>query len=86
MATTDKLRPITLKQQKRMKISHINTIQNPKFIIVRHYDNSIVTLPSNFRVVEQDAIGCWRVRIIEIIPKEYKQSNNLIWQEDQKKE
>jgi hypothetical protein len=86
MATTDKLRPITLKQQKRMKISHINTIQNPKFIIVRHYDNSIVTLPSEFRVVEQDAIGCWRVRIIDKIPTEYKQLNNLIWQADQKKE
>jgi hypothetical protein len=69
-----------------MKISHINTIQNPKFIIVRHYDNSIVTLPSNFRVVEENAIGCWRVRIIEKIPKEYKQSNNTVWQEDPKKE
>jgi hypothetical protein len=69
-----------------MKISHINTIQNPKFIIVRQYDNCIVTLPSNFRVVEENAIGCWRVRIIEKIPKEYKQTNQLIWQEDQKKE
>jgi hypothetical protein len=69
-----------------MKITHINTIQNPKFIIVRQYDNSIVTLPSNFRVVEENAIGCWRVRIIDKIPKEYKQSNQLIWQEDQKKE
>jgi hypothetical protein len=69
-----------------MKISHINTIQNPKFIIVRQYDNSIVTLPSNFRVVEENAIGCWRVRIIEKIPKEYKQTNNIVWQEDQKKE
>jgi hypothetical protein len=69
-----------------MKISHIKTIQNPKFIIVRHYHNSIVNLPSEFRVVEQDAIGCWRVRIIDKIPKEYKQSNQLIWQEDQKKE
>jgi hypothetical protein len=69
-----------------MKITHIKTIQNPKFIIVRQYDNSIVTLPSEFRVVEQDAIGCWRVRIIDNIPKEYKQSNQLIWQVDQKKE
>jgi len=69
-----------------MKISHINTIQNPKFIIVRQYDNSIVTLPSNFRVVEENAIGCWRVRIIDKIPKEYKQTNNIVWQEDQKKE
>ena len=69
-----------------MKISHINTIQNPKFIIVRQYDNSIVTLPSNFRVMEENAIGCWRVRIIEKIPKEYKQSNNIVWQVDQKKE
>jgi hypothetical protein len=86
MATTDKLKPITLKQQKRMKISHINTIENPKFIIVRQYDNSIVTLPSNFRVVEENAIGCWRVRIIEKIPKEYKQTNNIVWQVDQKKE
>jgi hypothetical protein len=86
MATTDKLSPITLKQQKRMKITHINTIQNPKFIIVRQYDNSIVTLPSEFRVVEEDAIGCWRVRIIDKIPKEYKQLNNTVWQADQKKE
>jgi len=86
VATTDKLRPITPKQQKRMKITHINTIQNPKFIIVRHYDNSIVTLPSEFRVVEQDAIGCWRVRIIDKIPKEYKQLNNTVWLADQKKE
>jgi hypothetical protein len=86
MATTDKLSPITLKQQKRMKISHINTIQNPKFIIVRQYNNSIVTLPSNFRVVEANAIGCWRVRIIDKIPKEYKQTNNILWQVDQKKE
>ena len=69
-----------------MKISHINIIQNPKFIIVRQYDNSIVTLPSNFRVVEENAIGCWRVRIIDKIPKEYKQTNNIVWQEDQKKE
>jgi hypothetical protein len=69
-----------------MKISHINTIQNPKFIIVRQYNNSIVTLPSNFRVMEENAIGCWRVRIIEKIPKEYKQTNNIVWQEDQKKE
>jgi hypothetical protein len=69
-----------------MKITHINTIQNPKFIIVRQYDNSIVTLPSEFRVMEENAIGCWRVRIIDKIPKEYKQSNQLIWQEDQKKE
>ena len=69
-----------------MKITHINTIQNPKFIIVRQYDNSIVTLPSNFRVVEENAIGCWRVRIIDKIPKEYKQTNNIVWQEDQKKE
>jgi hypothetical protein len=69
-----------------MKITHINTIQNPKFIIVRQYDNSIVTLPSNFRVMEANAIGCWRVRIIEKIPKEYKQTNNILWQVDQKKE
>jgi hypothetical protein len=69
-----------------MKITHIKTIQNPKFIIVRQYDNCIVTLPSEFRVVEEDAIGCWRVRIIDKIPTEYKQSNQLIWQEDQKKE
>lgn len=69
-----------------MKISHINTIQNPKFIIVRQYDNSIVTLPSNFRVVEENAIGCWRVRMIDKIPKEYKQTNNIVWQADQKKE
>ena len=69
-----------------MKISHINTIQNPKFIIVRQYDNSIVTLPSNFRVVEENAIKCWRVRIIDKIPKEYKQTNNIVWQADQKKE
>jgi hypothetical protein len=69
-----------------MKITHINTIQNPKFIIVRQYDNSIVTLPSNFRVMEENAIGCWRVRIIEKIPKEYKQTNNIVWQADQKKE
>jgi hypothetical protein len=69
-----------------MKITHINTIQNPKFIIVRQYDNSIVTLPSNFRVMEENAIGCWRVRIIEKIPKEYKQTNNIVWQVDQKKE
>jgi len=69
-----------------MKITHINIIQNPKFIIVRQYDNSIVTLPSNFRVMEENAIGCWRVRIIEKIPKEYKQTNNIVWQEDQKKE
>jgi hypothetical protein len=69
-----------------MKISHINTIQNPKFIIVRQYNNSIVTLPSNFKVREENAIGCWRVRMIEKIPKEYKQTNNIVWQEDQKKE
>ncbi len=69
-----------------MKITHIKTIQNPKFIIVRQYDNSIVTLPSNFRVMEENAIGCWRVRIIDKIPKEYKQTNNIVWQEDQKKE
>jgi hypothetical protein len=69
-----------------MKISHINTIQNPKFIIVRQYDNSIVTLPSNFRVVEANAIGCWRVRIIDKIPKEYKQTNNILWLDVQKKE
>ncbi len=69
-----------------MKITHIKTIKNPKFIIVRQYDNSIVTLPSNFRVMEENAIGCWRVRIIEKIPKEYKQTNNIVWQEDQKKE
>jgi hypothetical protein len=86
VATRYKLQPIHPKQQKRMKITHIKTIQNPKFIIVRHYDNSIVTLPSEFRVVEQDAIGCWRVRIIDKIPKEYKQSNQLIWLADQKKE
>jgi len=69
-----------------IKITHIKTIQNPKFIIVRQYDNSIVTLPSNFRVMEENAIGCWRVRMIEKIPKEYKQTNNIVWQEDQKKE
>jgi hypothetical protein len=86
VAKTYKLRPIHLKQQKRMKISHINTIQNPKFIIVRQYDNCIVTLPSNFRVVEENAIGCWRVRIIEKIPKEYKQTNNILWLDVQKKE
>jgi hypothetical protein len=69
-----------------MKISHINTIQNPKFIIVRQYNNSIVTLPSNFRVMEENAIGCWRVRIIDKIPKEYKQLNNTVWLDAQKKE
>jgi hypothetical protein len=69
-----------------MKITHIKTIQNPKFIIVRQYDNSIVTLPSNFRVMEENAIGCWRVRIIEKIPKEYKQTNNILWLDVQKKE
>jgi hypothetical protein len=67
-----------------MKISHINTIQNPKFIIVRQYDNSIVTLPSNFRVMEANAIGCWRVRIIDKIPTEYKQQNEIQWEEKQK--
>jgi hypothetical protein len=67
-----------------MKITHINTIQNPKFIIVRQYDNSIVTLPSNFRVMEANAIGCWRVRIIDKIPTEYKQQNQIQWVEKQK--
>ena len=67
-----------------MKITHINTIQNPKFIIVRQYDNSIVTLPSNFRVMEENAIGCWRVRIIDKIPTEYKQQNQIQWEEKQK--
>lgn len=86
MATTDKIRPITLKQQKRMKISHIKAIQNPKFIIVRHYHNSVVNFPTNFKIKEENAIGCWRVRIIDKIPKEYKQLNNLIWQDVQKKE
>jgi hypothetical protein len=67
-----------------MKISHIKTIQNPKFIIVRQYNNSIVTLPSNFRVIEANAIGCWRVRIIDKIPTEYKQQNQIQWEEKQK--
>jgi len=69
-----------------MKITHIKTIQNPKFIIVRQYNNSIVTLPSEFRVVEENAIGCWRVRIIDKIPQEYKQLNNIVWLDVQKKE
>jgi hypothetical protein len=67
-----------------MKISHINTIQNPKFIIVRQYNNSIVTLPSNFKVREENAIGCWRVRMIDKIPTEYKQQNQIQWEEKQK--
>jgi hypothetical protein len=67
-----------------MKITHINTIQNPKFIIVRQYDNCIVTLPSNFRVMEENAIGCWRVRMIDKIPTEYKQQNQIQWEEKQK--
>jgi hypothetical protein len=69
-----------------MKITHINTIQNPKFIIVRQYDHRIVTLPSDTYIKEDGAVGCWRVRMINKIPKEYKQINNTVWQADQKKE
>ena len=69
-----------------IKISHINTIQNPNFIIVRNYDNSVVNFPTNFKVKEENAIGCWRVRIIDKIPKEYKQLNNTVWLDAQKKE
>lgn len=85
MATTHKTRPITIKQQKRMKISHINTIQNPKFIIVRQYNNSIVTLPSNEYFTEDIATGVWKLREdVFIIPKEYKQLNKIQWVEKQK--
>ena len=75
------------KQQKRMKITHINTIQNPKFIIVRQHDHRIVTLPSDTYIKEDGAVGCWKLKEdVLIIPKEYKQLNNTVWLADQKKE
>jgi hypothetical protein len=69
-----------------MKISNITNVENPNFIIVRNYDNSVVNFPTNFKVKEENAIGCWRVRIIDKIPKEYKQLNQTIWLVAQKKE
>ena len=69
-----------------MKISNITNLENPNFIIVRNYDNSVVNFPTNFKVKEENAIGCWRVRIIDKIPKEYKQLNQTIWLVAQKKE
>lgn len=69
-----------------MKISNITNVENPNFIIVRNYDNSVVNFPTNFKVKEENAIGCWRVRIIDKIPKEYKQLNQTIWLVAPKKE
>ena len=69
-----------------MKISNITNVENPNFIIVRNYNNSVVNFPTNFKVKEENAIGCWRVRIIDKIPKEYKQLNQTIWLVAQKKE
>jgi hypothetical protein len=69
-----------------MKISNITNLENPNFIIVRNYDNSVVNFPTNFKIKEENAIGCWRVRIIDKIPKEYKQLNQTIWLVAQKKE
>jgi hypothetical protein len=69
-----------------MKISNITNVENPNFIIVRNYENSVVNFPTNFKIKEENAIGCWRVRIIDKIPKEYKQLNNTIWLVAQKKE
>ncbi len=69
-----------------MKISNITNVENPNFIIVRNYDNSVVNFPTNFKIKEENAIGCWRVRIIDKIPKEYKQLNQTIWLVAQKKE
>ena len=66
-----------------MKVSNISNIQFPNFIIVRNYNNSIVNVPSHFRIKEENAVGCWRNKIKELVPMEYKQE--ILWQ-DQAKE
>ena len=56
-----------------MRISNVKGINsNPNFIEVRQYENSLINIQKDIKPIKSDFVtGFWRVKAIELIPKEY---------------
>jgi len=53
-----------------MKISTIK-IPKPTFIIVRNYPNAIINVHTESSTKEPDAVGRWKIKYFNFVPKEY---------------
>ena len=55
-----------------IRISNVKGASQPNFIEVRQYTNSLINIQKDTKPIKSDfAIGFWRVKGIDIIPKEY---------------
>lgn len=58
-----------------MRISNVKGAIQPNFIEVRQYPNSLINIQKDIKPIKSDfVIGCWNVKAIEFIPKEYAQT------------
>jgi hypothetical protein len=59
-----------------MRISNVKGATQTNFIEVRHYENSLINISQNLKPVKSDfTIGFWKVKMINLVPKEYSCSN-----------
>jgi hypothetical protein len=62
-----------------MKISHVNASSKTKFIEVRQYANSIVSISQETKPTKSEFCnGFWRVKSICTIPNEYASNYEFI--------
>ena len=55
-----------------IRISNVKCATQPNFIEVRHYENKLVNRHTDIKPAKSDfVIGFWRVKGINLIPKEY---------------
>ena len=59
-----------------MRISNVKGATQTNFIEVRHYENSYINISKDLKPVKSDyTIGFWKVKVINLVPKEYSCSN-----------
>ena len=59
-----------------MRISNVKGAEQPNFIEVRHYENKLINISKDLKPVKSDfTIGFWKVKAINLVPKEYNCSN-----------
>lgn len=59
-----------------MRISNVKGAKQTNYIEVRHYENKLINISKDLKPVKSDfTIGFWKVKGINLVPKEY---SNLI--------
>ena len=60
-----------------MRISNVKGASQPNFIEVRQYENSLINIQKDVKPIKSDFVtGFWRVKGVELIPKEYALPTN----------